>query len=124
MASTGSVQVTANITDVGFGNRIWNAIGQVFAGINDTQSIILQNGFNVIGSPAGGFAVGASYCLIVFPPSSTTTKTLKGVTGDTGIILGTNGFVLLSVNGTVTTGTAFGITTNGNDTLPTTISWL
>lgn len=48
----------------------------------EIDSITLQSGANTITPPTGAVA-----CTIIFPSGNTTLVTLKGVTGDTGIVL-------------------------------------
>lgn len=73
------------------------------------KQVVLANGFQAIAIPAG--SRGA---LIVFADGSTVTKTLKGVTGDTGILLDPTGWHVLRF--AATPPASFGITCSGADT--------
>jgi hypothetical protein len=77
---------------------------------NIPGSFVLANGFNSISIPAT--AVG----VIIVPPSgSSVTKTLKGVTGDTGIPIDPANSTRLKF--TAGQNSAFGITANGAETI-------
>jgi hypothetical protein len=78
-----------------------------YAGV--VTQVVLANGFNTITVPAG-----ARGCLIEFKPGSTVTKTLKGVTGDTGIALDPIGWNVLRFGSSPPA--SFGITTSAADT--------
>ncbi len=69
-------------------------------------SLALAAGFNTITKPAG--AVG---CVITPPATSTNAKTLKGLTGDTGIGIATASPTVLAATAT------FGITSAGIETV-------
>lgn len=61
-------------------------------GVWGTLSPILANGDNSFTPPSG-----ASTMLIIFPSTNTNAKTLKGVTGDTGIPLFPGGTNFLNI---------------------------
>jgi hypothetical protein len=84
-----------------------NASAPNFSGV--VQQVVLSNGFNTITVPTG-----ARGCLIEFNPGSTVTKTLKGVTGDTGILLDPIGWNVMRFGSSPPA--SFGITTSGADT--------
>lgn len=71
-------------------------------GVNETQA--LASGANTITAPTG-----AAGCTIIPPAGNTTTMTLKGVSGDTGIALALTSPTSLGLSGVST----FVITTNG-----------
>ena len=82
----------------------------------DRQAKYLALGNNAIAVPKNGSGVAVtSYCLIIFNAgNSTSIYTLKGVNGDTGIILPTTpGFAL------VPTAADFVINSSHADTIPT-----
>jgi hypothetical protein len=115
MATQGTITITSSfVSTPGGSSQEPSYTVLVQNGINAQQAIVLANGFNQITIPAG-----ASEMAFIFPSTSVTTKTLKGVTGDTGIALapnGPNGPFNIPVGSGATT---FGITTSGADTLPT-----
>lgn len=69
------------------------------------QVVTLASGFNTITVPTGGTVPTA--CTIIKPTGNTTSITLKGVTGDTGIRLHDTDPDTISVNSSVAT---FGLT--------------
>lgn len=73
------------------------------------QQTVLSNGFNTITVPSGARGV-----LIEFADGSTVTKTLKGITGDTGILLDPTGWNVLRFGSSPPA--SFGITTSAADT--------
>ncbi len=92
MAAAASVSITGVVTDTPVGDK---AIGPITttsaaAAAVETQTI-LAAGANVITVPAL-----ATICIIVFDSTSATTKTLKGVAGDTGILLKSAGAAMLT----------------------------
>lgn len=76
---------------------------------NIARAVVLGNGFNEIAIPSGSRG-----CLIGFDDGSTVTKTLKGVTGDTGILLDPIGWNVLHFGSPPPA--SFGITTSAADT--------
>lgn len=73
------------------------------------KQIVLANGLNTIVIPTGARGV-----LIEFADGSTVTKTLKGVTGDTGILLDPTGWHILRFSATPPA--SFAITASAADT--------
>ena len=71
--------------------------------------VVLSNGFNTITVPST--AKGA---YIEFQDGSTVTKTLKGITGDTGILLNPTSWNVLNFGSSPPA--SFGITTSAADT--------
>jgi hypothetical protein len=115
MAAAGTLTVTGTITGAVYGSKtIAPASVETAAAVADQYGIVLASGFNAIFVPATASAV-----FVVFDATSTVTKTLKGVTGDTGILLAkTNLGVVLHFD--TTPPASFGITTSGADTGKTT----
>lgn len=110
MAAAGSVSITGTVEDTPTGSK---TIGPITitsaAAVGQQLDLVLQSGFNSIAVPALATSV-----IIVFDPTSAVTKTLKGVTGDTGILLKPAGANLLNLTaGGVAT---FGITASATDT--------
>lgn len=111
MAATGQITIQGTVTGLLTGSK---TIGPIVlsdsAASPSTTELVLASGFNTIAIPT---ATTVSGVLIVFAAASTGTKTLKGVTGDTGIPLLPNGpnFIALA-----TSATSFGITTTAADT--------
>ena len=74
----------------------------------ETQLLTLASGLNTITVPTGG---STPTCCVVIPPTSNTTSiTLKGVTGDTGIRLHNTDPTAIALHSSVTT---FALTTGG-----------
>ncbi len=92
MPAAGTVSITGTITDLPTGDK---AVGPVTitsaAAVAAESQVILSSGANTILIPAT-----ATVCIVVFDSTSATTKTLKGVTGDTGIVMKPAGAILLS----------------------------
>lgn len=117
MAVTSKADFRGLITGLASGRKkIGPLVRTDAAGATHTEQITLANGFNQIDIPTNASAV-----LVIFDPTSTVTKTLKGVTGDTGIVLdpgtaaaGTN-WLFLPFD-PASPPTSFGITTSGADT--------
>lgn len=74
---------------------------------------VLANGANTVLVPAN-----ADGCVIIFDPTSTTVKTLKGVAGDTGIVLAKNKWNVITFDTTPVV--SFVINSTGADTGKTT----
>ena len=110
MAASASVSISGTISDLPTGSK---TIGPVTitnaASLGQETVFVLQSGFNTITVPA--LAVG---CVIVFDATSAVTKTLKGITGDTGILLKPTGKNVL--NFTAGGVASFGITASATDT--------
>ncbi|MGZ4518845.1 MAG: hypothetical protein ACXVGB_00305 [Mycobacteriaceae bacterium] len=92
MAATASISISGSITGLPDGDKTVGPVAiSSAAAVGDSESIILANGDNTVTPPAR-----ATGCIIVFDPTSTTTKTLKGVGGDTGVPLKKTGANLLT----------------------------
>ena len=78
------------------------------------QSIALASGANTLTPPTG-----ALYCVLIPPAASVVTKTVKGVTGDTGLPVSMTNATLLSL---VAIPAAFVLTTNAIETIE--VYWL
>ncbi len=76
--------------------------------------LALSSGFNTVSVPTG--AIG---CLLVPATGSAITKTLKGLTGDTGVPIRTDGPTLLWLPNSTA---SFGLTTSGTENVQ--IFWL
>lgn len=113
MAATGQVTITGAISGLLTGSK---TIGPIVISDSNaspmTFETVLSSGFNTISVPT---ATSCSGALIVFAAASTGTKTLKGVTGDTGIALNPNGVNFISFN-PASPPASFGITTTAADT--------
>lgn len=110
MAASASVAITGEVTDLPSGSKAIGPITQTSsAAVGDQTVVELASGFNQITVPAD-----ASGVIITFDSTSTVTKTLKGVTGDTGILLDPNGTSYLTFD--TTPPASFGITTSAEDT--------
>lgn len=77
----------------------------VVSPVGAITQIALASGFNSIAIPTG-----TTFYLIVLPAGNSTSVTLKGVTGDTGILLNPTGENLLMVTSGQTT---IGLTAGG-----------
>ena len=66
------------------------------------ELLTLASGANTITPPTGGAAVPTG-CVIIPPAANTTSLTLKGVTGDTGIRLHNTDPTVLALHSSVTT---------------------
>lgn len=113
MAASGQITITGTITGLLTGSK---SIGPIVLSDSNasptTQELVLASGFNTISVPT---ATSCSGVLVVFAAASAGTKTLKGVTGDTGIALNPSGANFLSFN-VAAPPTSFGITTTVADT--------
>ena len=109
---TGSVTVDGSVTGQLTGTRTIGPLTLTSSAAQaQTTQVVLANGFNTITVPS----TSCVCAVIAFAAASTVTKTLKGVTGDTGIVLATTGFAVLTwVSGSAPA--TFGITTSGADT--------
>lgn len=89
MAATGTVTTSGTVTGLPGGNSLTIA-GQITsaAAVGELLQQALTTGANTITVPTGSVAV------IITPPSgSVVVLTLKGVTGDTGVIIAPSGLV-------------------------------
>lgn len=89
------LQISGNFPNA-IGNINVNVTQLVIAPVGQVLAIALASGNNVISVPAGTTLV-----IIVFPPSNGQTVTLKGVAGDTGILLNKNGLNILTPDSSV-----------------------
>ena len=92
MAVASSLQAVGVISGIPSGSR--NIVSDLVANsiFLPSISLTLASGANTITVPTG--AVGV---LILFATTSVTTKTLKGVTGDTGIVLRPTGWNFFTI---------------------------
>ena len=117
MAVTSRLEIRGIISGLASGKKnIGPLVRSDATGATQTTQLTLASGFNEIAVPTN-----CSGVLIIFAITSTVTKVIKGVTGDTGITLdpgtsaaGTN-MAFLPFNPASPPAT-FGITTNGVDT--------
>lgn len=94
MAITGKIRLIAQIAGMNSGGvKTVDLTGSDLSANAQLISLILASGANTIAVP-----VNSSFAIITFDPASVTTKTLKGVTGDTGVALNPIGFNLLNFN--------------------------
>jgi len=101
MAVTSNRTVTVTLTgDVTYSQSFSAAANTTSPGQIDI--VTLASGANTITPPAGGTTPKA--CTIIPPAgNSTVTITLKGVTGDTGVVLHKTDPCVVSLNSTTTT---------------------
>lgn len=112
MAAAGQVNLTGTVDDLPSGAKVIGPLTfTAAAALDATVQVVLASGANTVTVPTG-----ATMVIIVFDPASTTDKTLKGVTGDTGIKSGPTGFVCFPVNAI----SSFCITSSAADTSKTT----
>jgi hypothetical protein len=110
VAAAASIAITGEVTDLPSGSKTIGPITQTSAAAVGDQTVVeLASGFNEITVPAD-----ASGVIITFDSTSAVTKTLKGVTGDTGIALDPNGTTYLTFPGTPPA--SFGVTAGSADT--------
>lgn len=94
MAASGSLTIQGTITGLLTGTKTIGPITLADTNASpSTTEIVLASGANTITVPS---ATTCSGVLIVFAAASTTTKTIKGVGGDTGIRVSPNGPCFLS----------------------------
>lgn len=113
MAASGQITIQGVISGLLTGSKTIGPIVMSDANASPTtQEIVLASGFNTISVPT---ATSCSGVLVVFAAASTGTKTLKGVTGDTGIVLNPSGANFISFN-VAAPPASFGITLTAADT--------
>lgn len=96
MAASGSVSIQGTVNDLPSGSKTLGPITQTSAAAVDASTQLeLQSGDNTITIPTA-----AEFVIIVFDPTSATTKKLKGNAGDTGIRVDPAGSVLLPLDAT------------------------
>lgn len=107
MAATGTVTVSGTVEDGPTGTKaIAPPSISTAAAVSAEVQVQLTSGDNSIAVPTG-----ATVAIVAFDQESTTTKTLKGAGGDTGLVLGTVETLMLPVNGE----TAFIINSSADD---------
>lgn len=102
-----------HLSQAGWNTALNNALALLNGGFLElyTGTQPLTTGANTVTVPTGGFTVNG--VMIVPPVTSVITKTLKGVSGDTGIPINTTQPTMLGLNGA----TSFVIVTSGNETV-------
>jgi hypothetical protein len=113
MSKTNVATITVTVSGDGFTGPVFSN-SYTNTGGTAPGSVTLAAGFNTVSVPATATAV-----LIVPPPTSTNVKTLKGITGDTGVLLGVATPTFLSF--TAAQFASFGITSVAAETL--TLIW-
>ena len=94
MPAAAIVTVDGTITSTPTGKRTLGPMVLTSANANSqVQRIVLQSGTNTITVPTVPAPTG---CIIQLPATNTAATTLKGVTGDTGVLIGKTGFIVLS----------------------------
>jgi hypothetical protein len=96
-----------------------------FSNISYVVEEILANGFTAITVPTVTGTSGPNGVIIIPSVSNSATMTLKGITGDTGILISKNyptviAFPQGDTQGTTTNPATFGITSSALQTVPTT----
>jgi hypothetical protein len=124
MAGTGSVTINGQVSNLQTGSRTLGPITissspATELNLANVQTLVLASGANTITIPSST-AVGV---VINFAPASTQTKTLKGVTGDTGIAVTRNGTCFLAFDQTSGAPANFVVTAGGVDTGNVTEFW-
>ena len=114
MAKTAALSIGVNAVGDGAVLNLGIALASNVASPVQRQSVALAAGANTLTPPTG-----ALYCLIVPSAASVITKTIKGVTGDTGLPIAMATATLLSL---VVTPAAFVLTAGGIETIE--VYWL
>lgn len=118
MAATANVQISGSVIGTPGGSIQIGPITVTNAtGCWQVQDITLVNGANTITVPLAPVPVG---CIIVLPTANADVVTLKGVAGDTGTAIGTNGPQILYW-GASTPPVSFVLSSAGLQTSPTMI---
>ena len=114
MAATGTITISGSVTTLPGGSKTLGPLTiSAAAAVSVETQVVLASGANTITVPTT-----ATAAIIVFDSTSTVTKTLKGVTGDTGIAVTKVGVVVLQFH--TTPPADFCITAGGADTAKTT----
>lgn len=93
MAASGTLSVGGSISDMPTGARAIGPITMTSSAASGVViHVILQSGANTITLPT---AIKPAMCVIKLPATNTALVTLKGVTGDTGIVIGKTGYTVL-----------------------------
>lgn len=96
MAASGTLSVGGSISDMPTGSRTVGPLTMTAAAASGVViHVILQSGANTITLPT---AIAPSMAVIKLPATNTALVTLKGVTGDTGIVIGKTGFAVIPFN--------------------------
>lgn len=94
MSATGTITISGSIEDLPGGSKTIGPITiDLTAASGVTTDLVLASGDNTITLPT---AVVPTGCIIVFDSTSTTTKKLKGVAGDTGITVKKTGVCVMT----------------------------
>lgn len=111
--ATGSMTVTGSVAALPYGSVTIGPVTVTSAAAEGAVvTVVLASGANTITVPT---TITPSAMLIVFNPASATTKTIKGVGGDTGLVAAKTGFVLLCFDTTAVPAT-FVINSSAVDT--------
>lgn len=114
MAAAASISISGTITDLPGGDKTIGPITVTSAAAVSVETqTVLASGLNTITVPTTATGV-----IVVFDSTSTVTKTIKGVTGDTGVLVLKTGFFMLTFDATPPA--SFVITASGADTGKTT----
>jgi hypothetical protein len=114
MAKTSTLSIGINAAGDGAVLNLGLTLAQNAASPAQHQLIALASGANTLTPPTGTL-----YCVIVPPAASAVTKTVKGVTGDTGLPISMINPTLLSL---VATPAAFVLTASAIETIE--VYWL
>ena len=96
MAASGTLSVGGSISDMPTGSRQVGPITMTSAAASGVViHVVLQSGANTITLPT---AIAPTMAVIKLPATNTALTTLKGVTGDTGIVIGKTGFAVIPFN--------------------------
>jgi hypothetical protein len=92
--STAYLDVSGAVQSAPTGGRTIGPLRITSAAANgQVQEVVLASGANTITVPTTPATTG---CVIQLPSTNTFTTTLKGVTGDTGVVIGKTGFTVLT----------------------------
>lgn len=112
MAVSGSWRIYGSVTGLPSGTRSVDVSITVGTGVDSTQTYTV-NGFQNLSPPSGATAV-----LIIPASGNAQTLTLKGVTGDTGVLLNKTQPTVVALD----TSPSIGVTTGGSATF--TVVWM
>lgn len=123
MAVAGSVTIAGSVTGLATGSRTYgpvtiSSVSPTDATAGSVTTVVLSSGANTITVPS----TSCTGCIIQFASASTVGKTLKGVTGDTGIAVTENGTCVLQFDDDGAPA-SFVITAGSADTGNTTTIW-
>jgi hypothetical protein len=111
MAVTAALTLTGTITGLPGGSETVSLTLNNSAASGQTQFVTLASGFQTVSVPAG-----AVWCIVVPPAGNTTSITLKGITGDTGVVLHPSQPSIIALGSSQTT---IGITAGAGFSSPT-----